>query len=106
MIEKKDEARTRAHRRWLMWLTGLLTIAILITLLVVFSSANIQDRWLPAWVIANWSKLVVGGLVFAFALLLLLPVYIEANLNPSQWGSAIRRRVGRKHRKPSPYDNY
>jgi hypothetical protein len=57
-------------------------LSLLFVLIVVLSLPNVQSVVFPDWLIKIWGRVVAVAAILAIGTILLLPVLIEANLNP------------------------
>ena len=57
-------------------------MSLLFALILVLSLPGVQRAIFPEWLIEIWGRVTAVAAVLAIGTLLLLPVLIEANLNP------------------------
>jgi len=57
-------------------------VSLLIALMVALSLPGVQRALFPGWLIEIWGRVIAVVAVLAIGTILLLPVMIEANLNP------------------------
>lgn len=80
-LERKIEQR-KAHIRKRILKIALLISAIVSALLGILSLPDIQLALFPGWLIEIWAQVVAALVVVMIASVIVLPVLIEANLNP------------------------
>ena len=60
----------------------LAVVGIVCVLMTMLSLRDVQNMLFPIWLIRNWGRVVAIVAVAAITAILLLPIMIEANLNP------------------------
>jgi hypothetical protein len=70
-------------------------VGVMFILVLILSLRDVQELLFPIWLIRSWGRVVAAFAVVAITAILLLPIVIEANLNP--------RRLSGPGRLPPPY---
>lgn len=80
--QQRDISQQRNQRRKRILKIVLLLVALLAVLLILFSLTDIQRALFPYWLIDLWPQIVAALVVVMIASVIVLPIVIEANLNP------------------------